>query len=93
MKRKSDSGMQSGGRTVAAVLLTLVGVFLLIVSMWMDPLGEIHPSVIGAVGEVFTFAGALWGLKLNFDRKELQYKVELEKLKREHPLPEDSEES
>lgn len=72
-----------------AIALTVVGVFLLIASLFMEPTGEIHPSVIGAAGEVFTFGGALFGIKLNFDRREMQYKLELERMRREHPLPED----
>ena len=38
-------------------ILTLIGVGLIIASFLVPPMGVIDPSVLGAMGEIFAFAG------------------------------------
>lgn len=42
--------------------LTVAGVVMLFIAMFLDPKGEIHGSVLGAFGEIATLAGALMGM-------------------------------
>lgn len=51
------------------VFLALSGVALLWTGLFIDPLGEIHPSVLTALGEVFTFSGALIGIDYTYKFK------------------------
>lgn len=50
-------------------LLVISGVAMLFVAMYIQPQGEIHGSVLGAVGEIFLLAGSLLGLDSYFDFK------------------------
>ena len=52
-----------------AVLLTLFGCALIAVSFYVDPRGEIHPSVLAAFGEVLTFAGSVIGIDYKYKAK------------------------
>lgn len=61
----------------AAVLLVLVGVFLLIAGLYIPPVGVIHPSVLVAFGEIAVFAGALFGIDLHY-RLDFNNKVKAE---------------
>ena len=52
-----------------AVTITLAGLVLLFFSFFAPPKGEIHPSVLAAIGEVFTFAGAVLGIDYRYKRQ------------------------
>lgn len=55
------------------IFLAIVGVALLWTGMFLPPLGEIHPSVLTALGEVFTFSGALIGIDYSYKFKTIKY--------------------
>jgi len=50
-------------------MLALFGIILIITSFIVPPLGVIHSSVLAAVGEVFTFSGALIGIDYHYKQK------------------------
>lgn len=54
---------------ISAVVLVLTGVVLIIMGIWMPPIGEIHPSVLTALGEIFSFSGCLFGINANYRYK------------------------
>lgn len=51
---------------VAAYVIVAAGLILLTMALFMPPMGEIHPSVIAAFGEVLTFAGASIGMDYHY---------------------------
>lgn len=55
------------------VCLVIVGVALLWTSFFVHPLGIIDASVLAAVGEVFTFAGALIGIDYTYKYKVIKH--------------------
>ena len=55
------------------VCLVIVGVLLLWTSFFVHPLGIIDASVLAAVGEVFTFAGALIGIDYTYKYKVIKH--------------------
>ena len=64
---------------ILGVILAIFGIILIILSFFVPPMGIIHSSVLAAVGEIFTFSGALLGIdytyrlklyKLNKDKEE-----------------------
>lgn len=61
---------------VAAIILVLVGCFLLVAGLYIPPAGIIHPSVLVAFGEIAVFAGSLFGI-------DVHYKLEFNKIKAE----------
>ena len=60
----------------AAIILVIVGCFLLIAAIHIPPIGIIHPSVLVAFGEIAVFAGSLFGI-------DLHYRLEFNKIKAE----------
>lgn len=70
----------------AAVLLVLVGVFLLIAGLFIPPQGIIHYTVLIAFGEIAVFAGSLFGI-------DLHYKLVFNKLKAEISADKDDEDT
>ena len=63
-------------QVAAAIVLVLVGCFLLIAGIFIPPIGTIHPSVLVAFGEIAVFAGSLFGI-------DLHYRLEFHKIKAE----------
>jgi len=55
------------------VCLVIVGVLLLWASFFVAPMGIIDASVLAAVGEVFTFAGALIGIDYTYKYKVIKH--------------------
>ena len=65
--------MKSGKRTYVqlalAVVMTIFGCVIITVSFFVDPRGEIHPSVLAAFGEILTFAGTIMGIDYKYKSK------------------------
>lgn len=65
------------------IFLAVVGVALIWTGLFLPPLAEIHPSVLTAIGEVFTFSGALIGIDYSYKFKSVKYIAEMDKEKEE----------
>ncbi len=72
MKRLSEATKLSI-QLALGVFLALVGIALLWVGLFLEPVGEIHASVLTALGEVFTFSGALIGIDYTYKWKTIRY--------------------
>ena len=55
------------------VFLAIVGVILLWFGLFIPPMGIIHASVLTALGEIFTFSGALIGIDYSYKYKIIKY--------------------
>lgn len=66
------------------VVLAASGIVLFAVSFCVPPLGVIDASVLAAVGEVFTFSGALIGIDYTYKYKHYRYIYERQP---EYPYP------
>lgn len=50
------------------------GLVIIFLCIYIDPEGEIHNSILVAVGEVFTFAGSLFGIDYHYKYKHYEQK-------------------
>ena len=57
-------------QTVMAFLLIIFGMVIVMISLYMPPQGEIHPTVITIFGMVVVAGGAYMGIDLNFQLKQ-----------------------
>lgn len=56
------------------IILAIVGIALIWTGVFIAPIGEIHPTVLTAIGESFTFSGALIGVDYSYRFK--RYKID-----------------
>lgn len=56
-------------QSVLAFLLVVFGMVVVMIALYMPPMGEIHPSVITVFGMLLVAAGAFIGVDLNFQLK------------------------
>lgn len=54
---------------VFAWVLAVIGLVLIFLGFFVDPTGEIHPSVLTAFGEILTFSGAILGIDYRYKFK------------------------
>lgn len=66
MATKAKRGAHLRLQLVSAVVLIAVGCGLLVAGFVVPPLGEIHPSLLIAFGEILTFVGALFGIDYHY---------------------------
>lgn len=66
------------------VFLAIVGLGLLWTGLFLPPMGIIHASVLTALGEVFTFSGALIGIDYSYKFKTIKYIAEIDKEEKEN---------
>ena len=55
---------------ILAIALCTFGCALLATGFCCPPLGEIHPTILTAFGEVLTFCGALLGMDYKYRAKK-----------------------
>lgn len=53
-------------------MLTLAGLVLLFLGLFIPPKGEIHNSLLIAFGEICTFAGALIGVDYHYRYRDFE---------------------
>ena len=71
---------------VFAWVLAVIGLVLIFLGFFIDPTGEIHPSVLTAFGEILTFSGAILGI-------DYRYKFKTDELDRMNNRNKNEEES
>lgn len=65
---------------IGAWVLVIVGVVLIFLGFYAEPVGDIAPTVLTAFGEILTFAGAIMGIdyRYKFKRDELDARMQKE---------------
>ena len=66
------NGVKLKWMIISAVALVITGILLVMMGLWMPPIGEIHPSVLTALGELLTFSGALFGINASYRLKTFE---------------------
>lgn len=56
-------------QTVTACAMLAWGVVLTSVAFFLEPLGEIHSSVLWVLGQCLIYAGSVFGLKAYVDKR------------------------
>mgnify|MGYP001226910685 FL=1 len=59
---------------ILCIVLVLCGLFLLFFGFTVEPIGEIHNSMLIAFGEIATFAGSLIGIDYSYQIRVLKHK-------------------
>lgn len=68
MKNISKANIQ----LILGFILAIFGMIMLVASFFVPPMGIIDASVLAAIGEVFTFSGALIGIDYHYKEKHFE---------------------
>lgn len=55
---------------ITAAVLSIGGLVMLFCGVYIDPLGQLHESLLIGFGEIATFAGALFGIDYTYKFKQ-----------------------
>jgi len=55
---------------ISAFVLSIGGLILLFLGVYIEPQGQIHESLLVAFGETATFAGALFGIDYVYKKRK-----------------------
>ena len=69
-------------QSLLAFVLVVFGMVVVMLALYMPPVGEIHPSVITVFGMLLVAAGAFIGIDLNTQLKSFLETVHKESLKK-----------
>lgn len=69
----------------ASLLVLLAGIVLVFISLFLQPVGIIHYTVLSAFGMFLTFVGAVWQLDVKYTFKTEELRSEYERHYRPHP--------
>ena len=58
---------------VLASAVLIVGLCLVVAGFVVEPVGDIHPSVLTAFGEALSFVGAIIGIDYSYKKEKLDY--------------------
>ena len=62
--------MRANIQLITAAVLSIGGLVLLFCGVYIDPQGQIHETMLIGIGEVATFAGALFGIDYVYKQKK-----------------------
>lgn len=68
---------------ISAIIMVAMGCLLMIAGFIVPPTGEIHGSVLTAIGECLTFAGSVFGINTNYRIKTNEWEMERKHEKKE----------
>lgn len=68
MKNISKANIQ----LILGFILAIFGMIMLVASFFVPPMGIIDASVLAAIGEVFTFSGALIGIDYHYKARHFE---------------------
>lgn len=69
MKNKTKTNIQ----LILGFILAIFGMIMLVISFFVPPMGVIDASVLAAIGEVFTFSGALIGIDYHYKERHFEH--------------------
>lgn len=69
----------------ASLLVLIAGIALVFISLFLQPVGIIHYTVLSAFGMFLTFVGAVWQLDVKYTFKTEELRTEYERHYRHHP--------
>lgn len=89
---KFDKGTKESIQFIASIVVLLLGIVIVFVSLFLDPVGIIHPSVITVFGMFLSFVGAIWNIDLKYEYKSRELEQNIDKHFRRDRHYEDNDE-
>lgn len=69
-----------------AIAMIIFGMGLCLVAFWTPPVGEVHTSILGVLGQILIFVGAIFHLNIKF--KDQQGELESKMSDMQHTIDE-----
>ena len=68
---------------IVAIAMILFGMVLCMLAFWTDPKGEIHPTVLGVLGQILIFVGAIFHLNIKLKNQNNDFETKVNEMRKE----------
>ena len=68
---------------LVAIAMIIFGMVLCMFAFFTPPLGEIHPTILGVLGQILIFVGAIFHLNLKLKNQNSDFETKVSEMRKE----------
>lgn len=68
---------------IVAVAMIVFGMVLCMFAFFTPPVGEIHPTVLGVLGQILIFVGAIFHLNIKLKNQNIDFETKVNAMRQE----------
>lgn len=68
---------------IVAIAMIIFGMFLCMFAFFTPPVGEIHPTILGVLGQILIFVGAIFHLNIKLKNQNSDFETRVAEMRKE----------
>ena len=68
---------------LVAIAMIIFGMVLCMFAFWTPPVGEIHPTILGVLGQILIFVGAVFHLNIKLKNQNTDFETKVNEMRKE----------
>ena len=68
---------------IVAIAMILFGMVLCMFAFFVPPVGEIHPTILGVLGQILIFVGAIFHLNIKLKNQNNDFETRVTEMRKE----------
>lgn len=68
---------------IVAIAMIIFGMVLCMTAFWTPPIGEIHTSILGVLGQILIFVGAVFHLNIKLKNNQNEFESKVNEMRKE----------
>lgn len=68
---------------IVAIAMIIFGMILCMFAFFTPPVGEIHPTILGVLGQILIFVGAIFHLNIKLKNQNTDFETRVNEMRKE----------
>lgn len=68
---------------IVAIVMIIFGMILCMFAFFTPPVGEIHPTILGVLGQILIFVGAIFHLNIKLKNQNNDFETKVTEIRKE----------
>lgn len=68
---------------LTAIAMIIFGMVLCMFAFWTEPRGQIHPTILGVLGQILIFVGAIFHLNIKLKNANNDFETRVNEMRKE----------
>ena len=68
---------------IVAIAMIIFGMILCLFAFFTPPIGEIHPTILGVLGQILIFVGAIFHLNIKLKNQNTDFETRVNEMRKE----------
>lgn len=68
---------------LTAIAMIIFGMVLCMFAFWVEPRGQIHPTILGVLGQILIFVGAIFHLNIKLKNANTDFESRVNEMRKE----------